>query len=92
MMVIIGTMARSWNNRIEKGRVAGGERFSSLSERSIGSTGAVEDKAQRKADSERGGGGDSERKRTEQPARSAGPAQDNLREAEPEKVPPRSGH
>ena len=42
MMVIIGTMARSWNSRIEKARSPCGV-FSSLSSRSIGSTCAVDE-------------------------------------------------
>ena len=44
MIVIIGTIARSWNSRIEKARSPCGV-FSSLSERSIGSTCAVDDSA-----------------------------------------------
>ena len=44
MIVISGTIDRSWNSRIEKARSPCGV-FSSLSDRSIGSTCAVDDRA-----------------------------------------------
>ena len=52
MIVIIGTIDRSWNSRIEKARSPCGV-LSSLSDRSIGRTCAVDDRPSGKPDGQR---------------------------------------